>query len=134
MIYFIVAESKYDVFTQRMCVIFLMTCAVLFHCIFLESCYICIISFIWIWYFENGVRQIKGLNSFTLHFKIIRIRLALLKDMLGVGWCYCVEIFLFHSYDKAILTRVCCMPNIIALPLCRSYTYCSIIVILGFWR
>ena len=106
-IYFIVVNSKYDVWTQQMCVKFLNACAVLLHCLCVESTHICSIISIWIWAFEKGMQQIKGLNSFTLYFKIIRIRLSLLQDMLEVEWWYCIAKFLVGRYDKATLTRFC---------------------------
>ena len=105
-IYFIVAYSKYDVCTQQLCVNLLMACAVLLHCLLVESTSMCSISFIWIWSFEKGVRQIKGLNLFTLYFKTIPIILALLQDMLGVEWWYCVKKNLVGRCDKAIPTWV----------------------------
>ena len=106
MIYFIVADSKYDVWKQRLRVRFLISWAVLLHCLFVEAKSIFSISFIWIWAFEKGVWKIKGLNLFTFNIKKIWIRLALLKDMLEVEWWYCVPKFLVDHYDKAILTRV----------------------------
>ena len=106
-IYFIVVDSKYDVCTQQMCVKFLNACAVLLHCLCVESTHICSIISIWIWAFEKGMQQIKGLNSFTLYFKIIRTILALLQEVLGVGWWYCVVKVPVNSLNKYIITRVC---------------------------
>ena len=107
MIYFIVADSKYDVCTQQLCIRFWMECAVLLDYLFLEATAICGISFIWIWEFKTGVRKIEGLTHSPYIFKIIKMILALLKDILGVSWWYFVTRFLVNICNKAILTHVC---------------------------